>query len=80
LNNIKQIIPKSSKRYAPLFYHSGRTNCIDLLCSQSTHGSKINIRKIKWTREGKKKKEKEKRWVDQSVCDLGKVRVVHNGV
>jgi hypothetical protein len=30
-------------------------------CSQSTHGSKINIRKIKWTREGEKKKKRKKK-------------------
>jgi len=29
-------------------------------CSQLTHGSKINIRKIKWTREGKKNKRTKK--------------------
>jgi hypothetical protein len=30
-------------------------------CSQSTHGSKINIRKIKWTKEGKKNKKTKKK-------------------
>jgi hypothetical protein len=30
-------------------------------CSQSTHESKINIRKIKWTREEKKKKRTRKK-------------------
>jgi len=61
--NIKQITPKSSKRYAPFHCHNGRTNChvLPIVLHQHIEVKFKNKKKLSGLGTGRRKKLKRKK-------------------